>query len=114
MFATILDMKGVYTEDIKGEHSFVGVSNGHKKISTARKLALCSICSQNLDECSLALLAKFLQLLACSESRKNLLDFLKFRKSCKACYVRIEHPKYCVVNSSNSTPPRGKYNIRKI
>ena len=45
-----------------------------------------------------------LQLLPCSDCRKYLLDYLKFRKLCKACYVRIEHPKCCIFNSSNSTP----------
>ena len=32
----------------------VGVSNGHKIFQLLAKFCLCSICSQNLDECSLA------------------------------------------------------------
>ena len=33
---------------------FPGVSNGHKNFQLLAKCGLCSICSQNLDECSLA------------------------------------------------------------
>ena len=32
----------------------VGVSNGHRNFQLLAKFGLCSICSQNLDECSLA------------------------------------------------------------
>ena len=38
------------------------------------KLGLCSNCSQKLDECSLAVLTKFLQVLACSDFRLNSLS----------------------------------------
>ena len=34
--------------------SQVGVSNGHKNFQLLAKFGLCSICSQNLQECSLA------------------------------------------------------------
>ena len=32
----------------------LGISNGHKNFQLLAKFGLCSICSQNLDECSLA------------------------------------------------------------
>ena len=47
----------------------LGVSNAHKIFQLLAKFGRCSICSKNLDECSLARARKnFLQLLACLHS----------------------------------------------
>ena len=45
-----------------------GVMNGPLKFLTDRKIYLCSICSQNLNECSLARAPKIL-ICSCSQAR---------------------------------------------
>ena len=42
------------THPFASNATFLGVSNGHKIFQLLAKFCLCSICSQNLDECSLA------------------------------------------------------------
>ena len=51
----------------------------NKNFPVLVKFRLTSISSQNLDG-TLAWPAKFWELLVCSDSRENLLDFLKFPK----------------------------------
>ena len=72
-----LDVSGTFgvligTGKILTAHLFVkslgGVSNGHTIFELLAKFCLCSICLQNLVECSLARARKILQLLACSGS----------------------------------------------
>ena len=49
------DAERVGNESIRVEKREVkGVSNGHKNFQLLAKFGPCSICSQNLDECSLA------------------------------------------------------------
>ena len=46
------------------DQGVIGVMNGPLKFLTARKIYLCSICSQNLSECSLARVPQIFALLA--------------------------------------------------
>ena len=47
----------------------IGMMNGPSKFLTVAKFYLCSICSQNLNECSLARAPQIFALLASSQSK---------------------------------------------
>ena len=73
-----------------------GVSNGHKNFQVLAKFDLCSICSQNLEECSLAHACKiFATARVLGFSLEFLLHCSKF---CKSCNVRIGH--MCVMSQN--------------
>ena len=63
--------------ETKGSKTGEAVSNGHKNFQLLAKFDLCSICSQNLDECSLARVRKIFAI-ACM-----LLFSLKFARFIK-------------------------------
>ena len=68
MYCIVLDLMGLYVFVL---YCIVGVSNGPIQLQSARKIwpFICLICSQEYTGAHLLVLAKFLQVRACSDSR---------------------------------------------